>query len=364
MNPSGDRYAQGLVKDLISRLQGLVKRPMRFMEVCGTHTVSIFRSGLRSIIPEEIELISGPGCPVCVTSQGDIDAFIETAKKPGVTIATFGDLLRVPGTDGSLALQRAKGADVEVVYSPMDALQIAKFGRSREVVFLAAGFETTIPGIAATIKEAVGNGTGNFSIMPALKLMPPALNALLEARDFRIDGLICPGHVSAIIGAAAYRSIADGFKIPCVVAGFEPAGILMALILLAEQVNEGRTEVENAYPSVVSWDGNTRAMEVMQEVFSPCDADWRGLGMIRQSGLCLRPEYGGFDARIRFGIKVMQPHEPKGCLCGDVIKGLTIPSNCPFFAAKCTPASPVGPCMVSSEGTCAAYYRYAIGICK
>jgi hydrogenase expression/formation protein HypD len=361
MNPSGDRYAQGLVKDLISQLQGLVKRPMRFMEVCGTHTVSILRSGLRSIIPEEIELISGPGCPVCVTAQGDIDAFIEAAKRPDVTVATFGDLIRVPGTDGSLAGQRAMGADVAVVYSPMDALQLAMRDKTREIVFLSVGFETTIPGIAATIKEAWHNGATNFSILPALKLMPPALNALLETGGLGIDGLICPGHVSAIIGAAAYRPVADGFKMPCVVAGFEPAEILLALILLAGQVNEGRAEVENAYPKVVSWEGNNRAMGVMNEVFCPRDAEWRGLGVIRQSGLSLKPEYSGFDAKSRFEIVVSPSPEPKGCLCGDVIKGLSVPNNCPFFASKCTPASPVGPCMVSSEGTCAAYYRYEIG---
>lgn len=362
MNLSGDGHAQGLVKDLILQLQGLVKRPMRFMEVCGTHTVSIFRSGLRSIIPEEIELISGPGCPVCVTAQGDIDAFIEVAKRPEVTVATFGDLVRVPGTDGSLAGRRAIGADMEVVYSPMDALQLAVRDRTREIVFLSVGFETTIPGIAATVKEAVRSGTGNFSMLSALKLMPPALNALLGTGGLGIDGLICPGHVSAIIGAAAYRPIADGFGMPCVVAGFEPAEILLALILLARQVNECRAEVENAYPCVVSWDGNSRAMGVMNDVFCPCDAEWRGLGVIRQSGLCLRPEYSGLDARIRFGIEIRPSPEPEGCLCGDVIRGLSLPSNCPFFGSKCTPASPVGPCMVSSEGTCAAYYRYETGV--
>ncbi|MGB9712932.1 MAG: hydrogenase formation protein HypD [Dissulfurimicrobium sp.] len=361
MGQSEDISDPDLIKDLALRLKGLVKRPMKFMEVCGTHTVSISRSGLRSIIPKEIELISGPGCPVCVTAQGDIDAFIETAKIPGITVTTFGDLLKVPGSSDSLAGRRAKGAQVDVVYSPVDALQLARKDRSREVVFLAVGFETTIPCIAATIKDAARDGTGNFSILPALKLMPPALEALLET-DIGIDGLICPGHVSAVIGAAAYKPIAEGFGMPCVVAGFEPAEILFALILLARQVNAGRAEVENAYPRAVSWEGNGKALGIMNEVFLQCDTEWRGLGAIRQSGLALKPEYNKFDAKYRFGIETRHTPEPKGCLCGDIIKGLDIPSNCPFFASICTPVSPVGPCMVSSEGACAAYFRYETGV--
>jgi hydrogenase expression/formation protein HypD len=347
-----------LSQSLAERLRTLVDRPLRFMEVCGTHTVSVFRYGLRSLFPEALQLISGPGCPVCVTAQGEIDAFIEVSGRPNVIVATFGDLVRVPGTHGSLATARAEGARVEVVYSPMDALQLAKDRGEELVVFLAVGFETTVPGVAATVREARRLGLANFAVYAAHKTMPRALEALFSDTELGVDGLLCPGHVSTIIGAGAFEPLAKRHGIPCVVAGFEPTDIINALILLARQTIDGRAEVENAYPRAVSWQGNRQAMKIVSEVFQPADAEWRGLGTIPASGLVLRPEYGEFDAAKRLDIEAAPSPEPRGCLCGRILRGQKLPPDCPFFAGRCTPLNPVGPCMVSTEGTCAAYYRY------
>lgn len=349
-------------RELILPLQEELRRlgdiPVRIMEVCGTHTMAIFKHGLRAVLPESIQLISGPGCPVCVTDSSHIDGFVEVAGRPEVRVAIFGDLFRVPGSRGSLARAQAEGARVDVVYSPIDALEIARKDPETMVVFLAVGFETTIPLVAATVLEAKRQKIDNFTIFSAHKIMPPALTALLSDPELEIDGLLCPGHVSTIIGAAAYEPLARDYHLACVVAGFEPLDVLKALIMIVKQAKEKRAEVENGYGRAVSWQGNERARKMMHEVFTPVDAGWRGMGVIGGSGMALREEFARFDAEKRLGITLAQAREPRGCLCGAILKGQKIPTDCPLFGRRCTPLEPVGPCMVSSEGTCAAYYRY------
>ncbi|MFZ5759897.1 MAG: hydrogenase formation protein HypD [Thermodesulfobacteriota bacterium] len=350
-----------LVGHLAAELNQIVDRPLRIMEVCGTHTMAIFRHGLRAILPPQIELISGPGCPVCVTASAHIDGFLEVAKRPGLRMAIFGDLYRVPGSTSSLALAQAEGARVEVVYSPIDALTLAERHPDEEVVFPAVGFETTMPLVAATILEAERRKLANFSVFSAGKVMPPALAALLADPELALDGLLCPGHVSTIIGVGAYAPLARDYGLPCVVAGFEPADILQALILLVRQKRGNRAEAENAYPRAVTWAGNGRARSVLDEVFQPLDTPWRGLGVIGGSGLAIREQFAGFDAERKFAVRLPASVEPKGCLCGEILRGRKNPRLCPLFGSRCTPTSPVGPCMVSSEGTCAAYYRFGGG---
>ncbi len=334
------------------------EKKIRIMEVCGTHTNAIFRHGLRSLLPEGIELISGPGCPVCVTPAGHVDAFIAAAGLEGVTVATFGDLIRVPGSKGSLARAREAGARVEIVYSPMDALQIARQEPEQMVVFPAVGFETTAPTIAATVLEADRLALDNFSIIAACKIMPPPLELLLSDPELQIDGLLCPGHVSAIIGADAYKPLAEEYHISCAVAGFEPADIVSGLLSLANQIREGKARVENCYTRVVTDSGNQRARELINTVFTVVDTEWRGLGIIADSGLALQEKYRKFDAFSRLDLQVEPAPEPKGCKCGDILKGRLLPPACPLYGKRCTPLQPVGPCMVSSEGTCAAFHRY------
>ncbi|HHO48463.1 MAG TPA: hydrogenase formation protein HypD [Desulfobacteraceae bacterium] len=345
---------------LAERVHAAVQRPLRLMEVCGTHTMAIFRHGIRSLLPDTVELISGPGCPVCVTSAGDIDQIIDLASMPGVILTTFGDLLRVPGSSGrNLAEARAAGAEVEIVYSPADALNRAR-NTDRTVVFPAIGFETTIPVIAATVLEARAEGISNFLLLVSHKVVPPALEVLLADPELAVDGLLCPGHVSAIIGARAYEPLADRYGMPCVIAGFEPLDVLSAILLLVRQIRAGKGEVENAYGRVVGEHGNLRARQMIERVFEPCDARWRGLGEIPGSGLTLRPEFRDHDARACFGLVPRSVPEPKGCRCGEILTGKVTPRQCPLFNTRCTPAHPVGPCMVSSEGTCAAYSRYSV----
>lgn len=349
-----------LVGALAAELDAIVSRPVRVMEVCGTHTMSIFRHGLRSLLPEGLQLISGPGCPVCVTSAGHIDAFISMAQLDNVIIATFGDLIRVPGTHSSLDRVRADGARVEVVYSPMDGLTLAENNPDRTVVFLGVGFETTCPGIAATILEASRRKLDNFCVFSAGKIMPPPLRALMQDPELSIDGLLCPGHVSIITGTGAYQFLSDEFGLSCVVSGFEPADVLRALIMLVRQVNEGRAEVENAYSRVVTEEGNAQARTIMDTVFELVDTPWRGLGVIEKSGFGIREEFAPWDAVRKLDITVRDAPEPKGCRCGDILKGLCLPPDCPVYGKRCTPLNPIGPCMVSSEGTCAAYYKYTV----
>jgi hydrogenase expression/formation protein HypD len=332
------------------------------MEICGSHTVAISRSGLRGLLPACIKLVSGPGCPVCVTSQSEIDAIVDFAcSNNNVIIATFGDMLRVPGSSSSLEEARSLGADVRVVYSPLDALVFAREAPNKEVVFLSVGFETTAPLAAATVKIAKAEGLSNFTIFPMHKLTPPAMAALLDSTDCRIDGFLCPGHVTAIIGADAYGFIASDYKRPCVVAGFEPLDALFGIYMLVKQLAEGRVEIENEYDRVVTRSGNLKARAVMDEVFNPCDTVWRGLGVIAKSGLALRDNFKNYSAIERFGIDVAayeNTTEDKGCACAEVLTGIINPSECPLFASACTPESPAGPCMVSSEGACAAWFKY------
>ena len=348
-----------LAKTLVKAIENHnVGRDINLMEVCGTHTVSIARAGIKSILPENVHLTSGPGCPVCVTANADIDKVIALAKLPNVIITTFGDMTRVPGSSSSLLAQQAKGADVRIVYSPLDALQIAEENASKEVVFVGVGFETTTPLIAATIKRAEQKRLKNFSVIVAHKNMPGALESIVNDEKVQVDGLILPGHVSVVIGLEPYKFLAEKYHIPGVVTGFEPVDILRGVEMLVAQIAKGEAKIENAYSRAVEENGNVAAMAAIDEVFETCDAEWRGIGVIAGSGYRIKPEFADFDAEKRFTLHVENTLEPKGCKCGDVLRGIISPSECPLFRKVCTPENPVGPCMVSSEGSCAAYYRY------
>ena len=348
-----------LVRGLAEQLKHMAAPPATLMEVCGTHTVAIARYGLREALPEGVRLISGPGCPVCVTPQDQIDLFIVLGGMEGVTLATFGDMVRVPGTEKSLEQARAEGAEVVVVYSPMDAVEAAAKELEKQVVFFGIGFETTAPAVALAVLEAQRRGLGNFTVLCAHKLIPPALMALLES-EVCVDAFICPGHVSVIIGSEAYRPVAERGK-PCVVAGFEPADVLGAVGMLLRQLAEGRSEVELEYRRAVRPEGNRKAQELLGRVFRVVDARWRGLGTIPGSGYELAEEFAEFDAAKRFDVKPAESVEPVGCRCGEVLKGAIDPPECPLFGQACTPRKPVGSCMVSSEGACQAWFRYRRG---
>ena len=328
------------------------------MEVCGTHTVSIARAGIRDLMPPGVRLASGPGCPVCVTSNRDIDTAIALARIPGVDIATFGDMTRVPGSTSSLLAEQAAGASINIVYSPLDALALARKNPDRQVVFVGVGFETTTPLVAMAIKRAAVAGLENFSVFVAHKNMPGALEAIVADPDLAVDALILPGHVSTIIGAEPYRFLAERYGIPGVITGFEPVDILQGIAMIARQLHEGRAAIEIAYARGVRPEGNPVALAAIDEVFETCTVAWRGLGEIPGSGYRLRPEYASFDAVARFAPQVEPTVEPRGCRCGDVLRAHLAPGDCPLFATACSPENPIGPCMVSSEGSCAAYYRY------
>ena len=328
------------------------------MEVCGTHTVSIARAGIRDLMPEGTRLASGPGCPVCVTSNRDIDTVIALARVPGVTIATFGDMTRVPGSTSSLLAEQAAGRSIQIVYSPLDALKLAQDNPDRQIVFVGVGFETTTPLVARSVKRAYELGLSNFSIFAAHKNMPNALEAIVSDPQLKVDALILPGHVSTIIGAKPYEFLAERYGIPGVITGFEPVDILQGVAMIMRQLHEGRAEIEIAYARGVMREGNPHAVAAIDEVFETCTATWRGLGDIPGSGYRLRDQFAHFDAVKRFEPEVEPTIEPKGCRCGDVLRAHMAPSECPLFRKVCTPENPVGPCMVSSEGSCAAYYRY------
>ena len=347
-----------LARGLIETIHRLAPEHATLMEVCGTHTVAIARNGIRDLMPEGLRLASGPGCPVCVTCNHDIDTVIALARIPNVTITTFGDMTRVPGSTSSLLAEQAAGRSVEIVYSPLDALAFAKAHPEREVVFVGVGFETTTPLVAMAIKRAKAMGLSNFTVFAAHKNMPGALELLVGDPTLELDALILPGHVSTIIGAEPYRFLAEKYGIPGVITGFEPVDVLQGIAMLVRQLHEGRAEIEIAYARGVMPEGNPVALAAIDEVFETCTATWRGLGDIPGSGYRIRDEFANFDAVRRFEPDVEPTRDPKGCRCGDVLRARIAPNECPLFRTVCTPENPVGPCMVSSEGSCAAYYRY------
>ncbi|MBO4401699.1 MAG: hydrogenase formation protein HypD [Selenomonadaceae bacterium] len=341
---------------LVETIENLArgKKNLRFMEVCGTHTVAIFRAGIRNILPENVELVSGPGCPVCVTGDEYIDAAIAYAKMDGVIIATFGDMLKVPGSAENLAEVAAAGADVRVIYSPLDCIKIAQENPAKRVIFLAVGFETTAPTAAAAVLAARNLGVTNLLFLSAQKLVPPALKMLLADSAVRVDGFLLPGHVAVVTGADAFRFL----QVPAVVAGFEPEEILLALVNLLRQVDEGRAEVANEYKSVVRAEGNLAAQKILAQVYEPVDAEWRGLGVIPKSGLKMREEFAAFDAEKVLPLEIKKSARKTACRCGEVLRGVIKPVECPLFGKACQPLHAVGPCMISVEGICAAWYKY------
>ena len=349
-----------IARRIAERITRRSRKPVRFMEVCGTHTVSIFRSGIRSLLPATISLLSGPGCPVCVTAQTEIDAFIDLARRTDTIVATFGDLIRVPGSGSSLQREMADGADVRIVYSTMDAVTLASEHPDKQVVFLGVGFETTAPTVAAAVIAAHRQQLDNFSVLSAHKTVPPALDALADGA-INIDGFLLPGHVSVIIGLEAYRPFFNNHRVPCVVAGFEPNDLLQSIAMLIDQVESGQPQLENGYSRAVSTAGNPKAVAIMNEVFDIADADWRGIGPIAASGLAIKDKYAAFDALKVFDLQLKPVPDPKGCACGEILTGVKTPPQCALYKTVCNPMAPVGPCVVSSEGTCAAYYRYHDG---
>jgi hydrogenase expression/formation protein HypD len=347
-----------LGKKLLERIHHRSHKPARLMEFCGGHTVAIFKHGLRQLLPANIEMLSGPGCPVCVTASADLDKAIALGRLPGVIITSFGDMVRVPGSRSSLQQAKAEGADVRIVYSAQDALAIARDNPDRSVVFIGIGFETTAPTIAASILQAEAEKIKNYYVLSLHKVCPPIMKAILDLGEVRLDGIICPGHVSAIIGSHPYQFIADDYHIACAVSGFEPIDILLAVDSLVEQIESGQPKVEIAYRRGVKPEGNQPALRLMETVFEIGDANWRGIGVVPASGLQLRPKYEKFDAEKNFTIDAGPTREPKGCICGSVLRGVSTPRECRLFRSTCTPEHPVGPCMVSSEGSCATYYQY------
>ncbi len=345
------RRIAGRANELLERLG----RRVKIMEVCGTHTMAVARHGLKSLFKENLDLISGPGCPVCVTPNSGF-AMVFQAAEAGKTVATFGDMMRVPLNSRSLLTLKGEGLDIRVVYSPYDAIKMAVEEPGRELVMAGIGFETTSPLFASIILRCREKGVRNLSLISLFKLMPPVLNALLEAEDLKIDGLILPGHVSTIIGVKPYVELVEKHRVPAVVTGFEPVDIVESIRMVLKQLAENRSMVENEYARTVRHEGNVKAIRLMQEVFKPVDSEWRGLGVIPGSGLALREEFRFFDAVEKHGLKPVEAANPQGCLCGEVVRGSRKPVECRLYRKVCRPDNPVGPCMVSSEGTCAAYY--------
>lgn len=334
--------------------------PIRLMEICGTHTMAIARSGIKSILPQNIQLSSGPGCPVCVTPSNMIDLALDLSQMPGVLVASYGDLLRVPGSarGDSLLSRRALGGKTESVYSPVDALQAAQDNPDMEVVFLGVGFETTAPGTAACILEAKSKGLKNFSVLCLLKRTEPAVRALIEADDFAVDGFLCPGHVAAVTGADGFSFLPEDYGLPGVVSGFEPADLLCSILELTEMLARKQPALKNEYTRLVRPKGNPAALALTEKVFCPSPSDWRGLGRIEDSGYAIRPEYAQWDAVKKFSLCPKESKNISGCRCAEVIRGVLRPAECPLFRKACTPQNPAGPCMVSGEGACAAAYQY------
>jgi hydrogenase expression/formation protein HypD len=347
-----------LARTLLARIKARSSRPARLMEFCGGHTHAIMRYGLRSLLPPTVELRSGPGCPVCVTANADLDRAIALAKVPGLILTTFGDMVRVPGSTQSLQDAKASGADVRIVYSSLDALQIARENHAQPVVFLGVGFETTAPTVAAAILQAQAEGVSNFSVLSLHKLTPPATQAIINAGEVALGGVIGPGHVTTILGADAWEFLPADHRVPVAIAGFEPLDILQAVADLVEMIENGKPGVANTYARSVSAVGNPTAKGVMERVFVVSAADWRGLGCVPASGLSPRSEFARFDAAHLYEVDPGPTQEHEGCRCGDVLRGIVSPPECPLFSTVCTPSQPIGPCMVSAEGSCAAYYRF------
>ena len=351
------------VDALLERIREMQLGRVKLMEVCGTHTMTIAKSGIRSLLPESVQLISGPGCPVCVTPAGAMDAILRLAQRDDVILASYGDMIRVPGSvpGDNLIRRRASGARVEIVYSPMDALELARQCPAFQVIFLGVGFETTAPGTAAAILAAAEERIGNFTVLSLLKRVEPALRALMAEGETGIQGFLCPGHVATIIGEKGFSFLPRDYAMPAVISGFEPEDILASVYRLLRRIESGKPGLENTYARAVSIEGNRLAVQVMERVFEPCMDEWRGLGEIERSGLGIRREFEDFDARKRFGMEKIQTVGQTACRCGEVIRGRMTPVECPLFGRRCVPEDPVGPCMVSSEGACAAAYKYGEG---
>ncbi len=347
-----------LGKKLLERIRRDSRKPIKLMEFCGGHTVAIFKHGLRQLLPDNIEMLSGPGCPVCVTASADLDKAIALGHLPDVIITSFGDMVRVPGSRSSLQKAKAEGADVRIVYSAQDAVTIARENPDKAVVFIGIGFETTAPTIAASILQAAQEKINNYYVLSLHKVCPPIMKAILDLGEVRLDGIICPGHVSAVIGSLPYQFLADDYHIACAVSGFEPLDILLAVDNLVQQIESGQPKVDIAYRRGVKPEGNPAALRLMDSVFEISDANWRGIGVVPGSGLQFNAKYEKFDANKHFNVSIEPAREPKGCICGSILRGVSTPLECGLFRQTCTPEHPVGPCMVSSEGSCATYYHY------
>ncbi len=348
-------------REIVLRLAGEIrrrsKREFKFMEVCGGHTMAIYKFGLPALLPENVKLLSGPGCPVCVTDKKYIDKAIAYARCADVIVTTFGDLIRVPGSSSTLARERAKGADIRTVYSSLEALELARETPDKKIVFLGIGFETTAPTSAAAVSEAAQENIDNFYLFSAHKVMPPAMAALID-EGIKIHGYMCPGHVTTITGTSIYEPLVEMYGVSCVISGFEPVDLMQSLSMLVKQQEEGKPAVEIQYKRAVKAEGNLKARTLMNEIFQPRDDWWRGLGVLPESGLGIREKYRQHDAEIMLAVEVEATREIPGCICGEVLKGLQTPSECKLFASICNPSEPVGACMVSGEGACAAYYKY------
>jgi len=363
MNEAGIKYIdefrdKTLIRILLERIRQTATREYSFMEVCGGHTAAIHRFGIPSLLPSNIKLLSGPGCPVCVTPAEFIDKAIVYSGRKNFIITTFGDLIRVPGSVSSLEREKAAGADIRIVFSGLEALETAAGNPGSEVIFLGIGFETTAPGTAVTIKQAGKRGINNFSLLGSHKVMPPAMEAIIKD-GVNLDGFICPGHVATITGSSAFEFIPRDYGLSCVITGFEPLDLLQAIFMLVQQVNRHMPLIEIQYRRAVKREGNILARDQISQVFGGCDAFWRGFGLIPRSGLQLQNEFEQFDAEKRFPVKVEKVRENKSCICGEILRGLKIPSDCRLFSGSCTPGHPVGACMVSEEGACNTYYRYS-----
>ena len=347
-----------IVKKILDEIRNTVTRPWVIMEICGGQTHSIMRNGLHELLPQEVELVHGPGCPVCVTPLEMIDQALQIAKREDVIFTSFGDMLRVPGSKENLLQARSAGADVRMVYSPLEALKLARENPDKEVVFFAVGFETTAPGNAMAVFQAGKEGLGNFSELVSHVLVPPAMEALLQSPDNRVQGYLAAGHVCAVMGWKEYEPIAEKYRVPIVPTGFEAMDILSGVLAVVKQLEKGQSRVENQYGRAVQREGNPAAQKIIKEVYGVCDRKWRGIGEIPQSGLCLKEAYAQYDAAKKFAVTDLKTEEPAICISGEVLQGLKKPVQCPAFGKECTPQNPLGATMVSDEGACAAYFKY------